>query len=193
LPVVGGSAGAIPAIALALRHPDRTSALIPVVPATHVPGRPAPPPPNALAAAIIRWGLRSDVLMQAGIAFAPDAMIASLLATDPALVDAASPAEQARVRAILHGLQPVSRRAQGILNDARWAGDPPLMPLDRIAAPTLAISAEDDRFGTAAAARHIAARVAGARALILPAGGHVWVGHDAEVWAAIDAFLREGA
>ncbi len=65
-------------------------------------------------------------------------------------------------------------------------------PGDRsIVAPTLAISLEDDRFLTADAARHIAASVPGARLLLYPSGGHVWVGHDAELFAAINAFLDE--
>lgn len=117
-------------------------------------------------------------------------MIATLLATDPALVRAAAPEERARVMAILHGILPVSRRSEGLLNDARWAADPPAEPLERITAPTLAVSAEDDRFGTAAAARHIAATVPGADLMILPQGGHVWVGHDAAVMARVTAFLR---
>jgi len=190
LAVIGGSAGAIPALAFALGHPGRTAALVALVPATHVPGRPAPPPPGPLAAAIIAHGLRSDLAMWAGVRLAPDRMIATLLATDPALVHAAPADEQARVRAILHGILPVSLRAAGLLNDARQAGDPPALPIAGIRAPTLAISAEDDRFGTAAAARHIAATVPGARLVMLPDGGHVWAGRDAEVAAAIDAFLR---
>jgi pimeloyl-ACP methyl ester carboxylesterase len=190
--VIGGSAGAIPALAFALRHPARTGALVALVPATQVPGRPAPPPPNATARWIIETGLRSDVLMWAGLRLARDRMIATLLATDPALVHAADPGEQARVAAILQGILPVSLRAEGLLNDARWAADPPAFPLDRIAAPTLAISAEDDRFGTAAAARTIAAAVPGAQMMMLPDGGHVWVGHDATVTARVAAFLRSG-
>jgi pimeloyl-ACP methyl ester carboxylesterase len=63
------------------------------------------------------------------------------------------------------------------------------MDLHRITAPTLTISCEDDRFGTAAAARHIAATVPGASLKIFPTGGHVWVGHDAEIMAQIAAFL----
>lgn len=161
------------ALAFALRHPARTAALVPIVPATHVPGRPAPPPPDAVAAWIIARGLRSDALIWAGVRLAPDRMIATLLATDPALVHAAAPDERARVMAILHGILPVSLRYRGLLNDARWAADPPPYPLAAIAAPTLAVSLEDDRFGTAAAARHIAATVPGADLLMLPSGGHV--------------------
>lgn len=188
--VAGGSAGAIPALAFAIRHPDRTAALLPLVPATFVPGRPAPPPPNAFARWMIGRGLRSDALFWAAMRLSEDRLIETLLATDPALVAAAPPEERARVRAILHGILPVSLRYEGLLNDARWAGNPPDLPLAGIKAPVLAISAEDDRFGTAAAARHIAATVRGAEALILPDGGHVWVGRNAEVMDAADRFLR---
>jgi 2-hydroxy-6-oxonona-2,4-dienedioate hydrolase len=190
IPVIGGSAGAIPALAFALRHPDRTRAPVPIVPATFVPGRPAPPPPNPLAAWIIEHGLRSDALVWAGLRLARRQMIATLLATDPDLVEAAAHDEQDRVSAILHGILPVSLKYEGLLNDARWAAAPPDYPLDRITAPTLAISVEDDRFGTADAARHIAASVPGAQELILPEGGHVWVGHDQEIMARIGDFLR---
>jgi len=189
LPVLGGSAGALSALSFAIRHPERCTALVPIVPATHVPGRPAPRPPNRMSEAIIRWGLRSDLLFWAGLRFARDHMIASLLATDPALVQAATPEEQARVDAILHGILPVGAKSRGLLNDARLAGDPAPLDLGAIRAPTLAVSVEDDRFGTAAAARHIAATVPGAELLVFPEGGHVWVGHDEELLAAMHGFL----
>ena len=37
----------------------------------------------------------------------------------------------------------------------------------------------------------IADTVPDARLILYPQGGHVWVGRDAEMSAAIDAFLRE--
>lgn len=193
LPVVGGSAGALPALAFAIRHADRCSALVPIVPATHVPNRPAPRPPSPLASAIIRWGLQSDALFWAGVRFGRDRMIATLLATDPELVHAASPEEQARVDGILHGILPVSAKSRGLLSDAQLAGDPAPMDLAAIRAPTLAVSVEDDRFLTADAARHIAATVPGARLLMFPSGGHVWVGHDEALFREADQFLRQAA
>ncbi|MGV8984978.1 MAG: alpha/beta fold hydrolase [Cypionkella sp.] len=189
VPVLGGSAGALSAIQFAIRHPDRCAALVPIVPATFVPGR-APVRPSALGATIINYALGSDFLFWAGMALAEDQMIATLLATDPALVHAASASEQERVRAILHGILPVSIRKRGLLNDGALAGTPAPMALDQIQAPTLTISVEDDRFGTAAAARHIAASVTGAKLLIYPTGGHVWVGHDAELFATVADFLH---
>jgi pimeloyl-ACP methyl ester carboxylesterase len=188
--VVGGSAGALPALAFAIRHPERTAALVPLVPATHVPGRPAPRP-SAVSGAIIDWALRSDLLYWAGLHLAEDRMIEALLATDAALVHAAAAPERARVRSILHAILPISARARGLRNDAKLAGDPAPMPIERIRAPTLAISVEDDRFGTAAAARHIAASVPRARLRMFESGGHVWVGHDEEVFAAVKGFLSE--
>lgn len=193
VPVVGGSAGAIPAIAFAIRHPGRCAALIPLVPATHVPGRPPPAALPPLAAAIIEHGLKSDFLFWSGVRMARRSMISTLLATDPALVDAASPEEQARVEAVLRDILPVSARAEGLANDARLTWDPAPMALEAISAPTLAISMEDDLFGTFAAARHIAASVAGAQLLSFPSGGHVWVGHDAAIFAGIDDFLDDHA
>jgi pimeloyl-ACP methyl ester carboxylesterase len=190
VPVAGGSAGALPALAFAIRHPDRCAALVPIVPATYVPGR-APAELTAVQAAIIGYALRSDFLFWAGMTLAEDRMIRTLLATDPALVHTASSDEQARVRGILRGILPVSARSRGLLQDGRLAGNPGPMDLAAIRAPTLAISVEDDLFGTADAARHIAAGVTGARSVIYPSGGHVWVGHDAEMMAGIDAFLRD--
>lgn len=190
LPMIGGSAGALSALQFAIRHPQRCSALIPIVPATFAPGR-SPLQQSALTKAIIEHALRSDFLFWSGLVFAPDAMTAALLATDPELVAVASAEEQARVRRILWDIMPVSERAEGLLNDAKLSGNPAPMPLEQIRAPTLTISLEDDRFGTIDAARHIAASVQGARLISYSVGGHVWVGHDREIFAEIDAFLRE--
>jgi pimeloyl-ACP methyl ester carboxylesterase len=84
---------------------------------------------------------------------------------------------------------PVSERARGLLNDAALAGNPAPMALEKISAPTIAISLEDDRFETAAAARHIAESVSGAKLVLYPTGGHVWVGRDQALFEELDAFL----
>jgi pimeloyl-ACP methyl ester carboxylesterase len=192
-PVIGGSAGAQPAIELAIRHPDRCRALVALVPAAFAPGRPPVRPPTPLAQAIIDHGLKSDRLFWAGMQMAEEAMIGALLATDPALVRAAPPAEQARVRAILRNILPVSARARGFAHDARFAANPPPQALARISVPTLAVSMEDDRFQTAAAARHVEASVPGAELRLYPSGGHVWVGRQEQLFAAVDDFLRRSA
>lgn len=191
--IVGGSAGALSAMQFAIRHPARCSALAALVPAAYAPGRSPVEPPDALARAIIDHALRSDFLFWSGMTLGEDAMIGALLATDPALVKRAEPAERARVRAILGNILPVSERARGLANDAQLAYTPAPMPLHRIRAPTLALSLADDRFETLAAARHIAATVPGARLVAFDTGGHVWAGRNQEVFAVVDRFLAQSA
>jgi pimeloyl-ACP methyl ester carboxylesterase len=190
LPVLGGSAGALSALQFALRHPQRCSALVPIVPATFVPGRPATPVPAPWAERVIASLLGSDFVFWSGLTLAPEVATKALLATDAEVVAEASAEEQARVRRILWSILPVSARAAGLVNDARLASRPAPMPLERITAPTLAVSVRDDRFGTFAAAHHIAVTVPGARLLAFDRGGHIWAGHDAELFDAVDAFLR---
>lgn len=189
--VAGGSAGALSAMQFAIRHPERCAALIPIVPAAYAPNRPPARPWSPMQTYVAQSILRSDFLFWAALATLPGTMTETLLATDAALVTSASPQEQARVKEILWGILPVSAKTRGLLNDAKLAGNPAPMDLARIAAPTLAISVEDDRFLTADAARHIANTVPGARLVIYPSGGHVYVGRDAELTTAIETFLRD--
>jgi pimeloyl-ACP methyl ester carboxylesterase len=62
--------------------------------------------------------------------------------------------------------------------------------LETIRAPTLCISARDDGFGTYESARYCAAHIPGARFLGFDSGGHLLLGHRAEVVAAVQALLR---
>lgn len=189
--IAGGSAGALSAMAFAIRHPDRCAALLPLIPASYVP-RDTPVqsvPPDQMQMAMTL--LRSDFLFWAAIVAMPDFLTEALLATDPKLVKAADPDEQKRAQLILQSILPVSRRAEGLINDAKLAGNPAKMAIETITAPTLAVSYEDDGFGTAAAARYIAEQVPNARAHVYPEGGHIGIGHDEESFVLIDSFLRE--
>ncbi|WP_343116642.1 alpha/beta hydrolase [Ostreiculturibacter nitratireducens] len=189
--VSGGSAGAIPAIGFAIRYPARTAALLPIVPAVYAPGRPAVEPWGPVQRWLAEAALKSDFVFWAAITAAPDTMTGALLATDPALIHAAGPAEEARVRQVLEGILPISARAKGLLNDAAATGRPMDFDYESVHAPTLVISLEDDRFLTAESARHIAGRIPDARLIVYPDGGHVWVGREAELFDAVDSFLRE--
>ncbi|HEY7371958.1 MAG TPA: alpha/beta hydrolase [Polyangia bacterium] len=135
--------------------------------------------------------IRSDFLYWLALSIAPRAMTRSVLATDPAILAAANPIERRRAWDVLRNVLPVSARAQGLLNDAHFVATPHQLPLDRIATPTLVISLEDDRYRTIEPARSIAAAIPGARLVTYPSGGHVWVGHDAELMTEIAAFLRD--
>jgi pimeloyl-ACP methyl ester carboxylesterase len=87
----------------------------------------------------------------------------------------------------------IRARSRGLLNDARLAGSPARVDFSQIRAPTLVISAEDDRFGTAATARDIAAGMAHAKLVVYPSGGHIWLGHDSAVADEVSRFVSEPA
>ncbi len=190
--VLGGSAGAPSAIQMAIRHPDRTSALILLVPLTY-----KPPSQAASAPAMPLWlestmmsVIGSDFLFWSALHMARNQMIGTVLATAPELVPLANASEQARVNAMLDAILPVSVRAQGLRSDT--AIGKRLIPanLKAIRAPTLVISASDDRYGTFASARYTASQIAGARFIGFANGGHIWVGHDNEVMVAITRLLK---
>jgi pimeloyl-ACP methyl ester carboxylesterase len=90
---------------------------------------------------------------------------------------------------MLDNILPVSARAEGLRADTAAGKHPAPTPLQSISAPTLIISARDDRYGTYASARYTADQIPGATFLDFDEGGHAWVGHDAEVRAAIVKLL----
>ena len=191
--VIGVSAGGPSAMQLALRHPERTSALVLLVPAAYVP-RPGDAPSLTTpprTPVIFDTALKFDFLFWAAMRVAPETMQSSVLATPPELLRAASAEEQARAAVILEHILPVSSRRLGLLNDAAVVGRLERYELEKIVAPTLVISLEDDLYGTYEPARYTAAHIPGARFVGYPTGGHVWVGHHGDVISEITRFLRD--
>lgn len=185
--VMGGSAGAQSALQLAIRHPDRVSALVLLVPVLW-----KPPTAANSAAPMAPWVesammsvIGSDFLFWSALHVARSQMTASVAATLPALLQTASPSEQARIAAILDHILPVSARAEGLRADTAASKALSPVALDRVTSPTLIISARDDLYGTYADAEYTASQIAGARFVGFETGGHTWVGHNDEVMAAI--------
>jgi 2-hydroxy-6-oxonona-2,4-dienedioate hydrolase len=189
--VIGASAGAPSSMQLALRHPDRCSALVLLVPAAYVPrpgGAPSltPPPTTEL---LFDTALRSDFLYWAWIHLANRIMVGAILATPPEVLDQADAEERARAAQLLEHTLPVSERRQGVVNDARVTLSLQRYDLERIRAPTLVVAVADDRFGIWDAARYTAGHIPGARFVGYPTGGHVWIGHHKEMLAEVAGFL----
>jgi 2-hydroxy-6-oxonona-2,4-dienedioate hydrolase len=190
--VVGASAGAPSSMQFALRHPDRCSAMVLLVPAAYVP-RPGSAPPMQTPAGtdiLFDTALKSDFLFWVAIRLTRSTVIRAILATPPAVVENASAAEQARVGKVLEHILPVSPRRLGLLNDAAVTSSLQPYELERITIPTLVIGMADDLFGTFDAARYTAAHVPRARFIGYSSGGHLWVGHQKEVMSEIAAFLK---
>ncbi|WP_119291262.1 alpha/beta fold hydrolase [Azohydromonas sediminis] len=186
--VMGVSAGAVSALHFALRHPQRTRALVLMVPAVYRPDPAVPMPHWALAALDAVIGADAPFWLLAR--FAPDVVRRLVLATPPAVYHAADANERGRADTVLHQILPVSARRLGLLNDSRLTTGAARVALEAIGAPTLAISARDDGFGTFESARYSAAHIPGARFVGFERGGHLLLGHQREVVAAVHALLR---
>jgi len=186
--VMGVSAGAISALHFAVRHPRRTRALVLVVPAVY---RPDPAVPmSGWALRLLDLAISADLPLRLLTRWAPQTARRLVLATPPQAYAAAPADEQSRADAMLAQIQPVSRRRLGLLNDSRLTTGAARVALETIRAPTLCISARDDGFGTYESARYCAAHIPGARFLGFDSGGHLLLGHRAEVVAAVQALLR---
>jgi 2-hydroxy-6-oxonona-2,4-dienedioate hydrolase len=188
--ILGASAGAPSALQFCIRHPDRCSALILAVPATYSPAHAEQTMDHpALLQFVFDHVLSSDPVLWLLTRLRPSLLIRTMLATPPEVFERVSASERARAIAMLDAVQPVSARRRGLNIDARVTSKLPRYEIERIAAPALIISAEDDLYGTFENARYTASQIRGAKFISYPDGGHIWLGHDDEIHREIAAFL----
>lgn len=188
--ILGVSAGTRSALELALRHPDRVSALVLVVPATYAADMVPLETQREADFPFVLW------LVNAGADFAwwalehvsPDTLI-RFIGVPPELVHDASPAEQEAVMTMVRSIEPLSARFAGINIDSN--PDLTERPLESLAVPTLLITARDDLFNTWPSAEYAAAHIPGARLIVYERGGHLLVGHGEAVRKEIADFLAE--
>ena len=190
--VIGVSAGAPSATDFCLRFPQRCSAVVLLVPATAIaePGS-SPARPSRSRELVIRTALRSDFMFWAGARIARTAIIETVLATPIEDFNRASPPEQERVLTVLKHIEPVSPRSSGLWNDMVVTTAPAHVNFEGIRSPTLIVTTENDGYGTLVGARAAASRIPNARLVIYPDGGHLWVGHHADLWSEVESFLRK--
>lgn len=186
--VVGVSAGAPSAMQFALRHPERVTGLVLLSPLGYAPGSQAPLPGNGAVIEVIQTG--ADFAYWTMLRLRP-AALTRLFGVPPALLDEAAPEERRWASDLLRAGLPQSMRVAGLTNDASVRA---LMrfeawPLERIAAPTLIVTSSDDLFYTQPAAEYAAARIPGAKLVVYPSGGHLFIGHSADVRFAVTSFL----
>jgi 2-hydroxy-6-oxonona-2,4-dienedioate hydrolase len=189
--IVAISAGAWSALDFASRYPELCQALVLIVPAKQLP-----PGTQNYGGAIAKAMFDSDFVMWAALKLTPifpGAMDEIMLGTNASVVQASTPAEKARVQEVLDHLLPMRARSEGMKFDIRTAASPDPVALEKISCPVLAISAEDDLFGTALRARQIAAAVSRHRIVIYPTGGHALMGRQDETLSEVTSFLSQSA
>jgi 2-hydroxy-6-oxonona-2,4-dienedioate hydrolase len=188
--VLGVSAGGPSALQFALRHPQRCSALILLVPAAFTPDDGGQRRTAPRATQFLDTVMRSDFAFWLAIHLARRSMIENVLGTPIDVANHASAAERQRLDMMLMNILPISRRRAGLLNDVAVVSTLKRPPLEQIKVPTLLISVEDDRYGTFRGARYTASQIPGARFVGYRDGGHLFVGHNEEVLTEIAAFLK---
>ena len=190
--VAGVSAGAPSAIEFALRHPDRVSALILLVPRTYDPTQSIGVDESMQSQAMLRLiEASADFAYWTAMRVARRAVV-RFLGVPPEIEAVASEADRARVTEIMRSVLPVSSRVRGIAVDS--ALDLAPWPLERLNVPTLIVSAKDDLFETLPGARFTAEHIAGSELRVLETGGHLMVGQSEQVNKWVTEFLgRHGA
>ncbi len=186
--VLGVSAGARSAVELALRHPDAVAALILISPALYSPQSPVSIEASRgskFAFRVVNTG--GDFVWWAAEKIAPS-MLIRFLGVQPAIVEAAPQAGRERVMSIVKSVEPLSLRFPGINVDS----NPKLheLPLEKIRAPALIVSARDDLFNTLPSAEFAASKIPGAQLIVYNSGGHLLVGHEQDVRTAVRTFLN---
>jgi 2-hydroxy-6-oxonona-2,4-dienedioate hydrolase len=192
--VMGASAGALSAMELAARYPDRVSGLLLISPAAWSPDMEVStqPIPPVLANFVANVVLKSDFALWL-LARMAHPMLMSFLATPPELEPQAAPEERQYVDGIIDSLLTVSRQGAGLTLDAANHDARQRAALERIAAPTLVVSAEDDLYKTMPGATYTASQIRGARLLRTPQGGHLLIGCPVPVWDEIRTALANYA
>lgn len=186
--VVAASAGAPSAIELALRHPERVSKLILLVPRTYHPTQSIGADDSVPSRAVLRLiEASADFLFWLAM-HVRRASVVRFFGVPPEIEAKASDEERGRVSQLISSVLPLSARVPGIEVDGLTKMVP--WQLEQIAAPTLIVSAEDDLYNTLPGARFTAERIPHAQLHVLPNGGHLMVGQTATVTSLVKKFLQ---
>jgi pimeloyl-ACP methyl ester carboxylesterase len=181
---LGFSAGGPSAIAFALQRPDRVRAL--VLTSSALPG--AKTPPQAVRP-FMRVFLGSDFLFWLTQKATPT-LFGRMMGVPKGYT--ANADEKVVIGEVGDSLFPLAPRVRGAMFDT-FIGNPWVnrAGLEDIQVPTLIIHAADDTLAPYANAVAAAPRIPRASFMTIVRGGHLFLGHEREVRAAIGSFLEE--
>jgi len=183
--VIGYSAGSASVLELALRHPDRVVGLI------LANCRLGGPTPKQLLRPVFDAVYGSQRLFWLYRRLLP-ATYARMLGVPKGYRP--TPDEAATIRAVSELQFPLTPRRLGAVFDgfvSNLVAD--RFPLEQLTVPTLIVSAVDDPWAPYTYAVTAAARIPAAKLVTIDRGGHLFLGHDAQVRAAIGAFIASVA
>lgn len=185
--ILAMSGGVPPALQLAALAPDRITdlALLSSAPFTPLTAASQVLPMPAWAYQAL---FATDFPIWALVRMAPE-RLDPVFDVTPALRAALTPEDAASVAALVRSFLPVTDRLDGLANEGAAIAPSEDYDLDRITAPVLVIHARDDGINPFPVGEFLAASLPHARFLALPDGGHLLLGHRAEVTEAIAGLL----
>jgi 2-hydroxy-6-oxonona-2,4-dienedioate hydrolase len=185
--VFGFSAGGPSSIEFALRHPDKTSALVLVSAVVHKE------PPMSSMDDIIHNGLfKSDfAFWLLGKYFQPQ--LISFLGMTPEVQAKLTSDERSWLSdTLIPSMFPISQRQPGMVND-RINFASINYPLEQINVPTLVVNAKDDTLVNASHSLDAVQKIPNAKHIEYDSGGHVLMTHHQDTKSAIiDLVMRHG-
>ncbi len=187
--VLAFSGGAPPALQFAERHPERVRriALLSSAPFT-------PYAPDTQARALPDWLYQAlfgnDAIYWTLSRLAPAALGRAFDAR-PELRAGLSADEHAFVSRLVDAFMPASHRLDGVRNEGAAIDPRAAYALEGIAAPALVVHARDDRLNDFAISEALCHRLPNADFVSFERGGHLLLGHHAEVRERVSAFLED--
>lgn len=185
--VLAMSGGMPPALLFALRHPDRTRALILLSLAPCAPRTAETqdlPVPMWLHGALFAADLPSWAVQRL-----PPPALAPVFDARPELIAQLTDGEAGFLDAMIADVLPVTGRRAGLASEG--AAIAPAIDPGRIAVPAMILPARDDRITPLSTAAFTAGRIPGATFPAFETGGHLLLGHHAGVRRGIAGFHGE--
>jgi 2-hydroxy-6-oxonona-2,4-dienedioate hydrolase len=189
--ILAMSGGVPPALQFVQRHPDRTTALVFLSSAPYTPlsaGDQKLPVPTWVYQALFRSDFPYWLLQRV----APSSL-ERMFDVPAALRAGITPDEEAFVVLMEDAFQPVTGRLDGLRNEGAAINPDARYLLGRITAPALVIHSRDDHINPFAVGQYTAQQIRGAEFMPFTTGGHLLLGHQADVRARVTAFLRQNA
>jgi 2-hydroxy-6-oxonona-2,4-dienedioate hydrolase len=187
--ILAMSGGVPPSLQFAQRYPERTSALVLLSSAPYTPftaGEQKLPVPIWVYQALFKSNFPFWFLQK----MAPRSLD-PMFDVSPTLRAELTPEEAAMVASMAASFQPVTWRSNGLGNEGAAIDPQATYRVAEISVPTLVVHAEDDHINPFSIGEYTAAQIRGAQFLPLATGGHLLLGHQAEIRAKANAFLQQ--
>jgi 2-hydroxy-6-oxonona-2,4-dienedioate hydrolase len=186
--ILAHSGGVPPALQFAERYPERTLALALLASAPYTPlgSEQQLPVPAWVYQALFGSDFPFWVIHK----LAPGSLD-GIFDVTPQMRAQLTPEEAAMVSGIVNAFLPVTKRIDGVRNEGAAIDPKARYHIEEITAPTLVVHTRDDGINTFSFGEHTATHIRGARFIPLDTGGHLLLGHQAEVRAAVNGFFQQ--